>query len=135
MEIMPVTIIAVRLAANTFKPLVVGLIPIDGLRQPFSEIPGLLPAQGVLQLAAIQRVAAVMSGPVRNEANERSGLFKSVQDAVRDLDIPQLAFAADVVHLGVLASVQDQIESAAMILDVNPIPGILPIAVNRQRLR
>jgi len=126
-----ITIIAAGLAVNAFKPWPVVLIPLNRAGQPFGEIPASLPAQRGLELAAVQCVPAVVPRPVRDELNERARFPEDVRDSAGNLDIPQLAFAADVVHLGVRAPVQDEVESAAMVLDVNPVSSILPIAVNR----
>ncbi len=43
-EIVPVVIVAVGLAVDTFKPWAVFLIPLNRASQPFGEIPALLPA-------------------------------------------------------------------------------------------
>ena len=52
---------------------------------------------------------------------------------LHDVDIPHLVVSADVVDLADTTAVYDQVDCAAVILNVEPIPHILAVAVNRQR--
>ena len=83
-----------------------------------------------------------MAGAVRHIGDEVVvGAFRTAQEAVgdadeglHDVDVLPLVEAADVVGLGDLPFVEDQVDGAGVVLHVQPVADVLALAVHGQRL-
>src|SRR4051812_15209342 len=113
-------------------PPLVGLVPGDGLFEPAIELRLGRPAEAV-EPRRVERVAAVMAQAVRDRPDERRGSIEQCEDAVREIYVLDLVAAADVVHLAVLSALDDDVDAAAVIGDEQPVPHMLPVAVERHR--
>src|SRR5438874_1252164 len=76
----------------------------------------------------------VVARPILHRPDQRLRLAGQAQDVAREHDVLDLVPAADVVNLAVLALAQDQIERRAVVHDVQPVPHVPAVAVERQRL-
>lgn len=131
-------------------------VPAQGAAQPGCKVVLRDIAEFGTGPGLIDRVAAVVALAIRNECLEvtrgaaprcrglRVAVGKAVDlgkgavdfsaDAVDDGHVGQLLAAADVVGLARLAILQRRLDTAAMVLDVEPVPHVHAIAVDRQRL-
>ena len=113
-------------------PALVVAVPLHGLRETVFEPLAGLPAQR-LELAGVERVAAIVALPVRDRLNQRDGLAGQLENAVGEVDVLDLVATPDVVDLSRNALVDQQIDTAAMVVDVKPVALVLPVAVERDR--
>src|SRR5690606_1761292 len=136
----PLPVLATR---DAFHPLGVVEEPLHRLAQPRLERLLRPPAELALDLARVDRVAAVVSGPVLHERDElvvaratraRTQLVEDPADRADDLEVRLLVPPADVVRLAGLPRLEHAHERAAVVLDVEPVAHLLAIAVHRQRL-
>ncbi|MNN28749.1 hypothetical protein D3C81_1423280 [compost metagenome] len=74
-----------------------------------------------------------MTGTVLDIRNQRFRLAQLLQNRLDDMHIRTLVVAADVVHFSQDTFMDDQINRAAMVLDVEPVPNIHPVTVHRKR--
>ncbi len=58
----------------------------------------------------------------------------SLDDYLDDVDVLPLVEASDIVGLGNLPFVEDKVNGAGMILDIEPVAHVLPLAVDGERL-
>ena len=85
------------------------------------------------QLRVVDRVAAIVARPVLDVADQGRVGAGQLEDAVGDLDV-LVVLAADVVDLTRRALVEDELDPGAVILGVQPLPHLLAVAVDGQRL-
>ena len=74
-----------------------------------------------------------MALPVRDRFNQRDRLAGQFENAVGEVDVLDLVATPDVVDLSRNALVDQQIDTAAMVVDVKPVALVLPVAVERDR--
>lgn len=127
---------------DLFDPGFVVHEPLHGAAQAGLE--GFLggPAEFCLDLAAINGIAAVVSGAIFDVGDEGFGGavqlgalgVHGVDDGVDDVDVFHLAHAADVVGLANAALEQGEEEAAAVVLDIKPVADVGAISINGQVL-
>src|SRR5436309_14752008 len=85
-------------------------------------------------LVAVQGIAAVMAGAVGYMPDQRQRLPKQLEDRLGHLLVGPLVARSDVIDLTRRALSQDQIDRPAVVLHIEPIALLKPIAIERQRL-
>ena len=74
-----------------------------------------------------------MALAVADRLDQRLRLTGELEDAIRDLAVLALVAAADVVDLGILAVLDQEIDRGAVVVDEESVAHVLPVAVQRQR--
>ena len=74
-----------------------------------------------------------MAGTIGDRLDERRRPIDEREDPVGELDVGHFVAAADVVDLAGAAAFDQQVERAAMVLDVQPVADVEAVAVERQR--
>ena len=72
--------------------------------------------------------------PVLNMLDQRVWLIQIVTDQLHNIDIGHFIMAADIVGLAITGLPDDEVDSLAVILDIEPVSDILTLAIYRQRL-
>src|SRR6266702_4330693 len=129
-------VLPISAAGHVRHPLPVGEVPVDGLVDPLLEGVGGLPSQVPLDLGGVDGVAAVMPRPVLDESEQSAVLapvpfqlpVHQIADLVDDVDVLPLIVAADVVDLAEPARLEDRINGAGVVLDVEPVSDVQPVA-------
>ena len=75
-----------------------------------------------------------MAGPVLDVADERIVGAGELEDAGGELAVRDLLATTDVVDPAGLPLAQDQLDSGAMVFDVQPVTRLTAVAVDGQRL-
>ena len=135
-------ILHVVAGGDVVHPVLVVEVPADGLLDALLELERRLPAQLALQLGGIDGVAHVVAGAVRDIGDQiHVGALGTAQHPVHrvdqhldDVDVLPLVEAADVVGVAHLALVEDEVDGAGVILDIEPVAHVLALAIDRQRL-
>ena len=118
-------------------------VPSDGLGEArFERLQG-LPAELALQLGAVDRVAAVVAGPV-GHVGDLCGVAFTVgarclrveqrADAPDDVEVGPLVDAADIVGLTGATALEHRPDGGGVVLHVEPVADLLAVAVDRERL-
>ena len=111
-------------------PVLVGLVPLDGVGQPGLEVlERRLPAELLAQLARLDGVAAVVAGAVGDVVEVVLGPAEVLEDQLDDLEVVLLAVGADQVGLADLALVEDRPDRAGVVVGVDPVADVEPVAV------
>src|SRR5262249_1941526 len=113
-------------------PRLVLPVPADGGREPGVEVLARRPAER-RQLRRVERVAPIVARAIRHRCDERRRPPDERQNPVREIDVLHLVAAADVVDLARHPLVDQQVDAAAVILDVQPVALVLAVAVERHR--
>ena len=113
-------------------PGLVAHVPVDGRGEAVVEGGLRFPAQRA-QLRGVERVAAVVARAVRDRGDERRRPVEGAQDAVRQVEVGGRVPAADVVGVAAAAALDQQVDGAAVIVDVQPVAHVEAVAVERQR--
>jgi hypothetical protein len=92
------------------------------------------PAQLGADLGRVDRVAAIVARAILHVLDQRLGLSGELEDPLHDLDVLPLGVATDVVDVAGLALLERDEQRRAVILDVEPVANVRPIAVHGQRL-
>ena len=135
-------VLLVLARGDVVHPRLVVQIPADGLLYALLELQRRLPSQLLLDLGAVDGIAHVVTGTVSHEGDEvqvRSlGTAQKPVDCLDyhldKVDILPLVEATDVVRVGHLALVEDQVDGPRVVLHVEPVPHVLSLAVDRKRL-
>src|SRR5687767_6298626 len=90
-------------------------IPLHRPLEAFRESNARLPAQLTFDLAAVERVAAIMPGTVGHEADEGARLAAEIEERFGQLQVRQLAAAADVVDLADATLPPDAMDRRAVV--------------------
>ena len=98
--------------------------------RPGLEIPLGRPAQRP-QLGAVDRVAAVVTEAVGHVLDGRLVPAAQRHEAIGQLPVGHLVAPADVVDLADLAPPEDRVDAGAVVLDVEPVPHVEAVAVER----
>ena len=132
---------AVVAAAHPGAPVAVLQVPAQGLLDAAAEIVPRLPAQFPPDLRRVDGIAPVMAGAVLHEADlftviGRTWLkfIQPLADQVDDVEVAPLVAAADVVDLARNAPFDHRLDATAVILHVQPVAHVLPVAVDGYRL-
>src|SRR2546425_12440475 len=118
---------------NLFPPR--GVLPVPVHRDLQGRVQRMLrrPPQPS-DLVAVQGIAAVMAGAVCDVPDQRQRLPEQFEDCLGYLLVGRLVASPNVIDLTRRALAEDQIDRPAMILHIEPIALLKPIAVERQRL-
>ena len=75
-----------------------------------------------------------MPGPVRHPADDLLAQAQLVEDDAGDLQVGALVAAAHVVDLAGLAVLEHELDAGAVVVHVEPVADVQPVAVERQLL-
>ncbi len=110
-------------------PLVVA-VPGDRLLERLVERT-LLPPPEVGDLGDVDRVAAVVAEPVLDVVDAALVLAEQRQELVDERAVGRLVPGADVVDLAGLALLQHEVNARAVVVDIEPVTLVEPVAVER----
>src|SRR5699024_6212928 len=126
---------------DVVHPVLVGQVPVDGQDDALFKGGLGVPAQVVLDLGGVDAVAAVVAqtvGHVLDEVLADAVVLQTVvelgDDGLDDEDVGPLVVAAHVVHLADFAALGHHIDGLAVVLHIQPVPDLHPVAVHRQLL-
>ena len=88
-----------------------------------------LPAELLAQLAGLDRVAAVVARAVGDVVEVVLRTAEVLEDQLDDLEVVLLAVGADQVGLADLALVEDRPDGAGVVVGVDPVADVEPVAV------
>src|SRR4051812_44698864 len=110
-------------------------IPANCLFQPAFEALFRAPTKRTFDLGGVDRVTPIMPGPVRHVFDElfveraplpRAQAVQNAADRPDDRKIGMLVPTAHIVALANAAAGQDSLDGACMVLDIEPVPYVLP---------
>src|SRR5690606_40091161 len=96
-------------------PPLVLLVPLHGLAEARVEGHLRLPAERA-EPGGVERIPAIVSGPVLHALDERGVASRELEDAGGDIDVPDLVAAAAVVDLAVRALLDAHVDGPALVL-------------------
>src|SRR3989442_12607674 len=112
-----------------------GVLPVPVPRGLQGRGQGMLPRPPQLpDLVAVQGIAAVMARAVGDMPDQRQRLSKQLEDRLGHLLVGSLVAGAKVVYLSRLALLEHERNALAVVLHIDPIALLKPIAVERQWL-
>ena len=128
-------------AGHVVEPLAVVKIPSDSLFYSLGELKARLPAEFTLQFGRVDGVAHIVSLSVGDKCYQviistLRTTKQTVNSPDQNLDqIYVLPFieSADVVRLGDLSIMENQVYGLGVVLDIEPVAHVLPLTVDRQR--
>ena len=128
-------------AGHVVHPLLVVEVPSYGLLDALLELQAGLPSELPFEFGGVDGVSHVVSGAVSDVGDEVevSVLRSSEQpvdgpyEDVYDVDVLPLVESSDVVCLGNESFVEDGVDGARVVLDVEPVTHVLPLSVDGQR--
>lgn len=111
-------------------PVAVVRVPLDGLFQALLEVRvRRLPAKLGLKLGGVDRVAAVVAGTILHPVEIIRALAHHGQDVAQHRDVVAFAVRADEVRLAQAALGQDGPHAGGVVVRVDPVAHVLPVAV------
>lgn len=113
---------------DMLPPVLVLEIPFDRLLDAVLELRLRLPAEFRVDLRRVDGVAAIVALAVGDVLDEVFGLAELLEDGLDDVDVGALIVAADIVDLADAALLQDEVDGAAVILDIEPVTDVLAVA-------
>ena len=119
---------------DVFPPLLIVHIPVDGLL--YALIKGGLraPAELDVNLCRVNGIAQDMTGSVLDKDEKGLKFAHDSQNRFDNIYIALLIVTADIVDLAYPAVMNNEIDSAAVILNIEPVADIESLAVDRQAL-
>ena len=129
-------------ARHVVHPCLIVQIPADGLLYAFFELEAWFPAKLSLKFARVDGVTHVVALAVGHVSDEVHVLaLLATKQAVNGLDdnlyyVDVLPFveAADVVGVSRLSFVEDEVDGAGVVFNIEPVPHVLALSVYGQRL-
>lgn len=126
---------------DVVHPFLVVEVPAHGLFDAFFELQRGFPAQLVFQFARIDGIPQVVPRTVGDVGDELLALAFGVaqqpidgaDDDFNQVDVLPFVESADIVGFGDAAFVEDQVDGAGVVFDVEPVADILALAIDRQR--
>ena len=126
---------------DILEPLFIIEIPLYCFLDAFLKLEARLPSQFSLQLGGVDGIAGIVSRSVGDEGDEVEvlALLPSEQpvdglyDNLDDVDVLPLVEASDVVCFGNASVVEDDVDGPCMVLHIEPVADVLPLAVYRLR--
>ena len=117
-------------------------VPADGFSEAFVEGDALAPAKFFFDAGAVDGVAAVVAGAVFDVGDERAqafgieaGFFRDqLDEAVKEANVFPFVFATDVVGAARGAVLHDGPDCFVVVLDIEPVADVPPVAVDREGL-
>ena len=135
-------IVAIRAARDRLYPRRILEIPIDRPPHAFCKRHRRLPTELAADLAGVDGIASIVTGPVfdeRDEAPTRGAAheraepgIEQITEGLDDGQVLALAVAADVVGLAEPAARQHLEAGGAVVGDVEPVADVLAVAVDGQ---
>lgn len=135
-------ILLVIAGSNVVEPGLIVEVPLDGLLDAFLKLEAGFPSELALQFAGVDGVAQVVAfavGDVRDQVHVFA-LFPAkqtvggVDERLHDVDVLPLVETADVVGVGNLAFVENQVDRPCVIHHIQPVAHVLAFSVDRERL-
>ena len=128
--------------SDVVHPGLVVEVPADGALDAFLELEAGLPTQLALQLGTVDGIAQVVPGAVGHIGDEVHILpFLAPKQPVHrlnhhpdEVDVLPLVEAADVVRVGHLALMENEVDGAGVVFHIQPVAHILALAIDGQRL-
>ena len=119
---------------DVFPPLLIVHIPVNGLL--YALIKGGLraPAELIVYLRRVNGISQIMTGSVLDMSDKRLGFAHDAQNRFDNIYLALLVMTADIVDLAYPAVMNNEINSAAVILNIEPVADIESLAVDRQTL-
>src|ERR687891_806874 len=130
-RVLALVVVEVLARLDLLPPGAVVAVPGDGLDERLRELAARLPAERP-QARGVDRVAAVVTGPVLDVPDERRAHTGQLDDAPHDVEVLQL-LAGDVVDAAGLALAQDELDPRAVILGVQPLAPLAAVPIDRER--
>ena len=135
-------ILLVVAARDVVEPFLVVKIPAHGLLDAFLELQGRFPAEFLLELGGVDRVAGIVAQAVRHVGDEgqvfafgaAKELIDGLDDDLDDVDVLPFVEAADVVSFSNFAVVENHVNRTGVVFDKEPVANVFALAVNRERL-
>ena len=87
-----------------------------------------------MNFGGVDGVAHVVALAVGDVGDEALRLAQLLADELHDVDVPHLVVAAHVIHLTHTALADNEVDGPAVVLYIQPVPDVQPLAVHRQRL-
>ena len=109
-------------------------VPLDGLLDAVGEFGLRQPAELGVDLGRVDGVAHVVPLAVGDKGDEGLRLSERVADELDNIEVLHLVVAAYVVDLTLSALADDEIDRAAVILDIQPVTHVQALAIYRQWL-
>ena len=119
---------------DVFPPLLIVHIPVNGLLYALVKGGLRAPAELIVNLRGIDGIAQVVTRSVLDMGDERFGLTHDAKNRFDNIYIALLVMTADIVDLAYPAVMNNEINSAAVILNIEPVADIESLAVDRQTL-
>ena len=111
-------------------PGLVAAVPLDGLREARGEVRVAgLPAKLAAELRAVDGVAAVVAGAVAHPVEVDGVAAEGLQDLAEHRQVVALTVGADEVGLADAAPREDHPDGGAVVLGVDPVADVQPVAV------
>ena len=101
-----------------------GQIPLDGLLDAVGKLGLRQPAKFVVDLGRIDSVTHIMALAVCYIGDKAFGLAKLLADQLYNINVSHFIVAAYIVNLADSSIVDDQVDSAAVILYIQPVADI-----------
>jgi len=135
-------ILFVVAARDVVEPFLVVEVPAHRFLDAFLELQGRFPAEFLLELGGVNRVAGVVAQAVRHVGDEvQVFAFGAAEEPVDgldhdldDVDVLPFVEAADVVGFGNLSVMENHVDGTGMVFDKEPVANVFALAVNRERL-
>ena len=119
---------------DCLPPRLVVQIPLDRLLDAVGELGLRQPAELGVNLRRVDGVAHIVTLAVGDEGDQRLRLAERVADELHDIEVLHLVVTADVVDLALGALADDEVDGAAVILDIEPVAHVFTRAVDWERL-
>src|SRR4029077_1503424 len=132
--VLALVVLAILAGADRPPPLLVLAVPLHGALEALGEVNLRLPTELAAQLLGGERVAAVVARPVGDVLDLRLVCTGQLDHPLDHRDVLALVGAADVVGLAGTAVHQHGVNTAAEVLDVEPVANLPPVSIHRQRV-
>ena len=128
--------------SDAVHPFLIIEIPAHSLLDAFLKLKARFPAEFCLELAAVDGVAHVVAEAVGDEGDELLRLTLGIaekavhclDDDLDEVDVLPLVEAADVVCVGDLSLMEDEVYGARVVFHKQPVADVLALSVYGQRL-
>lgn len=114
-------------------PRFMGQIPVDCRDDTVSKPCLRRPSELFLYFTRIDRIAEIMPFSIRYIGDQMLWFAKCFADQSNNVYVPHFIVATDIVNLSGFPMAKDQINCAAMVFDIKPVPNIQTGAVDRHR--
>ena len=134
-------ILLVVAARDVVEPFLVVEVPAYRLLDAFLKLQGRFPAEFLLELGGVDRIAGIVAQAVSHVGDEVHILtFGATQKSIHrldddldDIDVLPFVEATDIVGFSDLAVMENHVDSAGMVFHKEPVAYVFALAVNRER--